>query len=295
MTNQSNLTASGSIPKVSVVCITYNHEKFIGDAIAGFLKQKTNFQFEVLIGDDCSPDRTGQIVREAAMENPAKIIAVPRTKNMGAVSNYMDLVSRTRGQYLCICDGDDFWIDEYKLQKQADFLDSNTDFSIVFHPTRTVFTGGDRASEDYDPFKLFDSTVRERGYFTIENLIKINFITALSVMYRWQGGRKLPAWMREFQISDYPTHMMHAARGKIGIINEIMGEYRKHDGGHSWTPSPDDQYKYLRDLTKLVKRMDRHLDYSYHEEFKPILSAMRSELVRLSPGPGSRIMNILGL
>jgi glycosyltransferase involved in cell wall biosynthesis len=99
-------------PKVSIISTTYNHEKYIRAALDGFIAQKTNFSFEVIIADDHSKDKTPKIIQEYADKYPHLIKTIIRSKNMGVVANMVDVLQRARGKYIAICEGDDFWTDE---------------------------------------------------------------------------------------------------------------------------------------------------------------------------------------
>jgi len=182
-------------PKVSILCITYKHESFIRDTLNAFITQETDFPFEILIGDDASPDKTGEIVAEYANLFPAKIIPVLRKKNIGALRNLNHLISIADGDYFAYCEGDDYWSDNKKLQKQADFLDENPDCTLCFHPVHQVFVDNSQPISIIDPFSFFDFSFTDRNYFTMKELLSINFIASLSVMYRWQLGKSLPKWM----------------------------------------------------------------------------------------------------
>ena len=122
---------------VSVSCITYNHAPYIRACLDGFLMQKTSFVFEILIHDDCSTDGTREIIEEYSKKYPDIIFPIFQTENQyskgvrGMMARFN--FPRSRGKYIALCEGDDYWSDPYKLQRQVDFLEANTDFSICFH------------------------------------------------------------------------------------------------------------------------------------------------------------------
>ena len=167
--------------KVSVVIATYNQEKYIRHTLESVVNQKTNFEFEALVGDDCSTDGTAAVVREFAEKYPDIIVPFIREKNLGMGGNTADLVFRTSGEYVAFIEGDDYWIDDYKLQKQVDFLDSHQDYVACFglcqivdenevrQPDREQYSGfmkegGDEAElkmADEDPAYQVKATVAE--------------------------------------------------------------------------------------------------------------------------------------
>ena len=127
---------SKDLPLLSIACVTYNHELYIRQCLDSFLMQKTNFLFEIVIGEDCSTDNTGSIVTEYARKYPEIIKARCNKKNIGVQENSLLVFRDCTGKYIALCDGDDYWTDPYKLQKQVDFLEANKDFVICFHQIR---------------------------------------------------------------------------------------------------------------------------------------------------------------
>ncbi|MBC7892171.1 MAG: glycosyltransferase, partial [Sphingobacteriaceae bacterium] len=127
------------VPKVSIYCITYNHGPYIAQALGGFLAQQTNFPFEIVVGDDASLDDTQAVLRDYQARFPEKIRLLLHEKNRGAIHNFIDVYHACQGEYMATCEGDDYWTDPLKLQKQADFLDAHPDFSMVFHNAEVRF------------------------------------------------------------------------------------------------------------------------------------------------------------
>lgn len=219
-------------PKVSVLCITYNHAKFIRDCLDGFVMQKTNFPFEVLIHDDASTDGTADIIREYAEKYPDIIKPIFQTENQWSKGIYVDKEynwPRINGEYVALCEGDDYWTDPYKLQKQVDFLESHPDYSVCFHSVRVTWDDG-RAPDYIYPSKKF---LKGRTTFKLSDLLNDNFIQTNSVMYRWRLECK-DLFPDGILPCDWYLHMLHAQVGKIGFIPDIMGVYRRNAGG-IWT------------------------------------------------------------
>lgn len=218
--------------KVSVICVTYNHAGFIRQALDGFVMQKTDFPFEVLIHDDASTDGTADIIREYAEKYPDIIKPVFQTENQWARG--LDISKeynwpRIRGQYVAVCDGDDYWTDASKLQKQADFLDAHPDYTICFHPVSVFLDNGEQ------PDSIFPGK-RKLKDISLDKLSKQNFIPNLSVMYRWQpdGLDVIKEWPEHIYPGDWFLHLLHAKYGKIGYLPDVMARYRRHSGGISF-------------------------------------------------------------
>lgn len=128
---------------VSVCCTTYNHEKYIAQAIEGFLLQKTDFKIEILIGEDYSTDNTRNIIHSYQNKHPNRIKIISDVKNVGGVKKLINVLNHAKGKYLAFCDGDDYWTDAYKLQKQVDFLRDNQDFVACSHYSRVIDEKGE--------------------------------------------------------------------------------------------------------------------------------------------------------
>lgn len=227
--------AKGDV-KVSVLCITYNHEKYIAQTLEGFCCQKTDFPVEFIIADDCSTDATQQIIQQYAKRDK-RIVPILHKKNLGVAENFRSAAAKARGEFVALCEGDDYWIDSSKLQRQVEQLDADGDLSIVFHPVE-VFNDSDGKME-----YIFPSSQPE---LTLWELIFDNYIQTNSVMYRWRFSGGLPSW---FDCSilplDWYLHLCHAETGKIGYLNRVMAKYRKHDGG-IWSSAAKEPQKLWR-------------------------------------------------
>lgn len=215
-------------PKISIVCITYNQEKFIGQALESFVNQATNFDFEILVHDDASTDKTVEIIEKFKKGHPDIMRTEYRRENQFSKGFFgfpvKTLLQMARGEYIALCEGDDYWIDREKLQKQADFLDKNPNYSMCFHSVKVLFE--DNSEKDFlypDP--------KCNSNFTFEELLKLNFIQTSSVMYRKKKYDNLQTKILPF---DWYLHLFHAKSGEIGYFKEIMSVYRRHSGGVWW-------------------------------------------------------------
>lgn len=216
--------------KLSICCITYNHEKFIRQALDGFIMQKTNFKYEVLIHDDASTDGTRKIIEEYASKYPEIIKPIYQTENKFSKGIYVDQVynwPRIQGEYVALCEGDDYWTDMYKLQKQVDFLDNHPDFTVCFHPVVVYW------KDNFNDSTVFPSTELRfhKTELSFEELLKHNFIQTNSVVYRWQLKGKENKFPKDILPCDYFVHLLNAQNGKIGFLPEVMAVYRKHSAG----------------------------------------------------------------
>ncbi len=217
-------------PKVSILCLTYNHEKYIKQALDSFLMQKTNFDFEVLIHDDASTDKTPQIIKEYQKKYPHIIKPYFEEENQyskgvrGFTGKF--LLPKAKGQYIALCEGDDYWVDKNKLQLQVNFMDKDKDYTVCFHPVKIIYENSKKKPGVWP--KNSDS-----NQFNLKELLKGNFIQTNSVVYR-----KLDSYhdypSSNFLPGDWFLHLYHAKYGKIGFINKIMSVYRRHSYGIWW-------------------------------------------------------------
>ena len=215
---------------LSVVCTAFNHAKYIRQCLDGFVMQKTNFKFEVLINDDASTDGTADIIKEYEAKYPDIIKPVYQKENQyskGLLIGKNFLYPRVKSKYATICEGDDYWTDPYKLQKQVDFLEAHPDYSICFHPVKVIWE--DKSNPDSifpTPKKRFNKTT-----LFLSDLLKCNFIQTNSVMYRWCLKNKLDLIPEGILPGDWYIHLLHAREGKIGFLPDVMAVYRKNNGG----------------------------------------------------------------
>ncbi|MFN3299525.1 MAG: glycosyltransferase [Sediminibacterium sp.] len=209
-------------PLLSVIVPTYNQEKYIEETLAGIAKQKVNFQVEVLIGDDCSTDNTGAICKAFSSENPyINFCYIYNDKNMGLIGNWVNLLKKARGTFIAVCEGDDYWTDENKLQSQVDLLRADETISICFHQARYF------NDEDNTIIKI--SPIQWKSISTIEDLALGNFIDNLTVVCRnYSKNGIYPDWVfqNNYPVPDYIWHMYNAQFGNIAFIQKCMANYR---------------------------------------------------------------------
>lgn len=212
---------------VSVCMITYNHAKFIRHALESVLMQKCNFDYEILIGDDCSQDNTASILKEYAKLYPDKIILFAREKNLGMTINSYDIRCRAKGKYIATLEGDDYWIDSYKLQKQVDFLESHLYCSAVASRVALV-------NEREHPLGRLNPAVELlNNYFNKKDAIKYQatLYDSVSLMYRnfFRNSKGRYAWIahgRKYVGGHLLMTLLLASMGNIYISDEITACYR---------------------------------------------------------------------
>lgn len=211
-----------SLPKITILTITYGHEDFIKGTLNGVLMQKYNGPVEFIIGNDNSLDNTDKVIKDYFNETfiPAnfEIKYEKHENNIGMMPNFIWALKQASGKYIALCEGDDYWTDPNKLQKQVNFLEKNEEYVLTFHPIKILKTNGELVDD-------FITTVPE-NYENQETLARLgNYIHTPSVVFR-NIIKKFP---REFEISpigDYFLYLILSTNGKVKILTETMAVYR---------------------------------------------------------------------
>lgn len=210
---------------VSVFMLTYNQEALIAQAMDGVLMQKSTFKIQLVIGEDCSTDGTRHICESYAAQygDRVKLLPSPAT-NQGLIANYMRTILACDGTYIAICDGDDYWIDENKLQKQVDFLQTNPDYSIVYTSVNKLFPDGRIERYGYS----FNKTT-----LLFEDLIRQNSIVSATTLFKNPQLQEtgIPAWIENYPFGDWQTYLWILKDGsKVHYMDEITATYRMSIG-----------------------------------------------------------------
>lgn len=214
------------LPVVSIICCTYNHEPFIRQCLDGFMMQKTDFSFEVLIHDDASTDNTAEIIREYELKYPDKIFPIYATENK--YSKGIDIFSqillpKAKGKYIAICEGDDYWTDPLKLQKQVDFLERNQDYILCSHMC-------DRLDNETGEYKS-NSSNQDITYSLSDLLNGEWYYQTLSVLFR-RNSLSMNSIMKYEVVTDTVLIYELLRFGGYGMLfKDAMGVYRWHSSG----------------------------------------------------------------
>jgi glycosyltransferase involved in cell wall biosynthesis len=255
-----------SEPKVSVLLTTYNQERYIAHAVHSALAQRTDFAVEIVIGEDCSTDATRAIVVDLVQQHPDRLRLLLHERNGGGPNNVATALEACRGEYVAMLEGDDYWTDPLKLQKQVAALETNAHWSMCFHPAKLVREGAP------EPLRLFppDWPGREA---TVDDLFERNFIGTCSMVFRRRVLPELPEWHREIIPGDWAIAILCADRGPIGFLPEPMAAYRVHGQG-LWTAKP------LADRHAEIFRMLSRVDHHFGGKYSRRIDAYRNNIVR---------------
>jgi len=248
---------------VSINCIAYNHEKYIADAIESFLMQQTNFSYEILIHDDASIDRTAEIIREYEKKYPELIKPIYQIENQ--YSKGVDVLKvnddRAIGKYVALCEGDDYWTDINKLQKQVDYMEKHPECSLCVHAGTVV------SALDKKPLSYIRSN-KGNKVFKVAEVIEGGgglFVTN-SMIYPTKFGQNRPIFIENAPVVDYPLAINLSLQGSVYYIDEFMSAYRTGDIS-SWTArnttSFENAIKHFNDIEIMLEEINEYTDYGY--------------------------------
>lgn len=219
-------------PLLTVCVITYNHAKYIEQALDSILEQRVTCSWQIIIADDCSTDGTRQILERYQEQHPDLIHLLLRDVNVGPEQNWLDLMAHARSRYVLYAEGDDYFCDPDKLQLQVDFLETHPEVAVCFHPVKVVYEDGSQ------PDDIFPTPAQRKNKKTLNlsDLLVSNFIQTNSVMYRWRFGQGDIKQTFPLGVApgDWFLHLLHAEHGKIALIDRVMAVYRKHPAGLWW-------------------------------------------------------------
>ena len=241
-------------PVVSICMVTYGHEEFISEAINSILMQQCDFDFELVIGNDASPDHSDAVIRKMINSHPrGHLIKYHKhEQNIGMMNNFSFILGQCRGQYIALCDGDDYWTDPMKLQKQVHFLANNPDYVLCFHKVKILNRDGS-LTEDF-------ITQVPENYETIETLLQQgNYIHTPSVLFRNVINHYPNEFLRS-PIGDFFLYILLAEHGKLKFLNEEMCVYRHGVGFFSQQTDVRISFNVMRFYSCLLSYLsnDRH-------------------------------------
>ena len=274
MNTKSNDFQENTLPIVSICCTTYNHEKYIANTLDGFLMQETSFDLEILIRDDCSTDNTAKIIHEYVKNHPSIIKPIYESENTYSkgIKPMPQLYKIAQGKYIALCEGDDYWTDPLKLQKQVDFLEQNDDYVITYTSVEAFDENG--LVKNY-----VGGVTRDVESIELQKTVPINTLTTCfrNVL------KEIP---KEFDCTKYGDLFLWSLLGAYGkgkyLADIKPARYRIHDGG---VHSKKEKHVQLEMWSLTAAAL-----YSYHsriqntilaEHFKSIIFELR--LKELSP------------
>lgn len=260
-------------PLVSICCITYNHEKYISDALDSFLMQKTTFPFEIIVHDDASTDNTATIIKEYEKKYPNIIKPIYQVQNQyskGRRPLRDFVIPLARGKYIATCEGDDFWVCPQKLQKQVDFLEENPDYIMCFHKVKVVDINKKFLGR-YLGLKSNGSREISIKEAAMGGIVHVSSSLTRTEFYK----KPIPKWMNHAIHGDYALALYTAAEGKVYYMDEVMSAYRTGVEGSIMTNfrknySRKNEINYHINRIETLKRSDEYYQYRYHNEIEKV-------------------------
>lgn len=253
--------SSTETPLVSVLMLTYNHAPYIAQAIESVLAQQTDYPFELIICDDASTDGARDVAaRYAEQDDRVRLSFQPVNTRFG--KNFVDGCEKIRGKYVAFCEGDDYWTDPAKLQKQVSFLEAHPDFSVCAHKVQML---REDATDEKEVFIYKDCSADElrirNGEFYADEAIANYYFQTGSLVLRWRFGKGLPHWFRQRMMFDHFMLMLHAVEGKIKYFDEVMSVWRRHGSGFTWLQTQDKGLFFQKEGTDWIEM------YTYMDNF----------------------------
>jgi len=204
--------------------VTFEHEPYIGQAIESVLAQDFDHDFELVIGEDCSKDRTREIAQELAAQHPERVRLLPSTKRLGIMPNWLRTLAACRGEYLALLDGDDAWTSPRKLRLQVELLEGAPELQLCLHVCSEVYPDGSQPAHRSPERNL-------RSRYSLADVVRGPIANSSSLVCRRRVLDELPACFVEVQVGDWALQILSARHGGIGFIDAEMSLHRNHGGG----------------------------------------------------------------
>lgn len=260
-------------PLVTIICITYNHERFIARALDGFLAQKTTFPVEIFIHDDASTDSTAEIIRSYQARFPHLIRARYQVENQhsNGLRLFEDLAfPEVQGKYAALCEGDDFWLDPLKLQKQVDYLEAHPDCSLCFHDAQVVDMEG-RPQRSFFPEPGFKSGHLKKGDadYDAGEIVRLGFIPTQSMVFPRKFMFDWPSYHENRICGDLPLMLTLASRGYVHYLDELMSAYRTGNPNSISGQTGGDFFRMARTVEGhiwILQEFDAFTGFKWHED-----------------------------
>jgi glycosyltransferase involved in cell wall biosynthesis len=261
-------------PLVSIVSLAYNHENYIRQALDGFVMQKTNFEFEIVVHDDASTDNTQKIIREYELKYPNLFKPIyqkenQKSKGLGIVTR--NAFSAARGKYIALCEGDDYWTDPFKIQKQVDFLESHPEYSLSFHNAQLLDEPSHQILRNFN-------NPNQKLICGIEDVLNQWLMATATMMFR-KDFLVIPEWSSQVYNGDLFYQLLLADRGPIGYIPDLMSVYRHRSGGLS--SISNNSFVWSKRIS-LLETINQHFEFRYNDLIKSQINILSKELKQMN-------------
>lgn len=249
---------------VTVICTAYNHEKFISDTLDGFLSQKTDFPVEYIIHDDASTDNTAKIISEYSALHPSFFTPIIQEENQYSKNRqfFYDIILSSKGKYIALCEGDDYWSDPLKLQRQVNLMETNPRAALCMHNAYIL----DILSNKFTPVNPYP----HQGILSAKEVLSEcgKLPPTASMLFRADVAKKMPMDIFKAPVGDRPLRMYLAISGETYYLNDIMSVYRTNNA-ESFSGGLNDYEKseaLVSEMEKFYNRFDEYTNFQYHDE-----------------------------
>lgn len=253
---------------MSACVISYNHAALIRKALDSVAMQKVNFDMEIVIADDCSKDGTVEIIEEFIRQYPGKVNFLKREKNLGPAENFLQMLAAAKGKYVAYLEGDDYWINENKLQIQVDFLEKNEAIALSSHNS---FILKDGKEYPFNKDKKYSDAPYEKIY-TAEDYIIRDFFHSSAIVYRKTAFKELPDWYKNAFGGDYFLVLLLAMNGDIHYVNDMFSVYRINTNSVSHYSS---RYQIFKNFDLHLNKFNEYSGYRYNKLMKRKIFSFR--------------------
>lgn len=276
---------------VSICCITYNHEKYIRQALDGFLMQKVNFKYEIVIHDDASTDGTADIIREYEKKYPDKIKPIYQTENQFAkgIKASRIVMDNAKGKYIALCEGDDYWCDENKLQMQIDYMEKNPECTFCFHNAKIFDMRKNDFIQNFLPqSKKQKNYIKKDGIYDMAELARLDAIPTASYIFR--NNHECPEWYNTAVAGDLCMQLINTYYGYAYYIDKTMSVYRVGTGQSTmdrWRKEGKEDYwkatNLLRGYIKIYENINEFSKFKYKDTIDTLIANVNISIAMLNP------------
>lgn len=264
---------------VSICCITYNQEKYIKDALESFLHQKTKFKYEIIVRDDASIDNTANIIKEYEKKYPDIVKPIYEKENgyKKGIEPASVTFQKAKGKYVALCEGDDYWIDNQKLQKQVDYMEKHDNCTLCFHNAEMLYMKNKKKEIYINKKAAYKRYLRPDGIYTADNIHLIRFggsIPTASFMFRSKYLKNIPDFYFKCPCGDMPLKLIMTSYGYAYYMDEVMSVYRRETGisiTDTWKKEQNTNEKIEKHVNMMIETIDRFdefTNYKYTEGLK---------------------------
>lgn len=262
---------------VSICCITYNHEEYIAAALDSFLMQKTSFDFEILVHDDASTDKTAEIIKDYEEKYSDIIKPMYQTENQYSKGKKIEIFvfAKANGKYIALCEGDDYWTDPHKLQKQFEYMENHPECSLCVHAAKKVM--GDKV------IKCIRPSNKNKIFTTAEVILGGGGLFATnSMFFPTRLVKNLPEYFLNCSIGDYPLTIYLSLNGNAYYIDNFMSVYRymvKNSWSSEMHANPKKYIEHIKMIEKMLNQVNEYTNYAHSNAIKNYILQLHFEIM----------------